>query len=195
MDVKMLFKNSPEKLAPDACPKAKNRKRFDPNKSGALQVLMDHERGTYYPPGPSAWKRFFFWSCWDICVTQCSKNGKILQWKKCQIIRSTKVARSSYNFLIILSYPLTGLFKYLFMFWLHKHLPAKQFLNSKQSSKGYERIIREILRSSGYTLFLAPFTFTTIIAAIIFRIWWVLCLCELWGTLGGQSVSNYHIST
>ena len=60
MYVKMLFKNSPEKLAPDACPKAKNRKRFDPNKSGALQVLMDHEKGTYYPPGPSAWKRIFF---------------------------------------------------------------------------------------------------------------------------------------
>ena len=54
MYVKMLFENSPEKLAPDACPKAKNRKRFDPNKSGALQVLMDHEKGTYYPPGPSA---------------------------------------------------------------------------------------------------------------------------------------------
>ena len=37
-------------MAPDACPKAKNRKRFDPTKSSALAVLMDHEKGTYYPP-------------------------------------------------------------------------------------------------------------------------------------------------
>ena len=55
-------------MAPDACPKAKNRKRFDPNKSGALQVLMDHEKQIYFPKisspgpdgaGPSAWKGFF----------------------------------------------------------------------------------------------------------------------------------------
>ena len=83
----MLFKNSPEKLAPDACPKAKNRKRFDPNKSGALQVLMDHEKGTYYPPGPSAWKRIFFFGLAEIFVSHsvlrmekyCSeKNAKLL---------------------------------------------------------------------------------------------------------------------
>ena len=36
------------------------------------------------------------------------------------------------------------------MFWLHRHLLAKQVLNSKQSAKGYERIIPEILRRSGY---------------------------------------------
>ena len=43
-------------------------------------------------------------------------------------------------------YPLAmGLFEYLFMFWLHRHLPAKQALNSKQSAKGY-RIIGQILR-------------------------------------------------
>ena len=43
-------------------------------------------------------------------------------------------------------------FEYLFMFWLHRHLPlpATQALNSKQSIKGYERIIRGILRRSGY---------------------------------------------
>ena len=35
------------------------------------------------------------------------------------------------------------------MFWLHRHLPAKHVLNSKQSAKGYLRIIREFLRS-GY---------------------------------------------
>ena len=35
-------------------------------------------------------------------------------------------------------------------FWLNRYLPAKQILNSKQYAKGYERIIREILRRSGY---------------------------------------------
>ena len=45
---------------------------------------------------------------------------------------------------------LAGLFEYLFMFWLHRHLPAKQALNSKQSIKGYKRIIQEILRNPGY---------------------------------------------
>ena len=39
---------------------------------------------------------------------------------------------------------------YLFMFWLRRHLPAKQVLSSKEPAKGYERIIREILRRSGY---------------------------------------------
>ena len=33
------------------------------------------------------------------------------------------------------------------MFWKHRHLPAQ---NSKQSTKGYERIFQEILRRSGY---------------------------------------------
>ena len=35
-------------------------------------------------------------------------------------------------------------------FLFHRHLPAKPALNSKQSAKGYERIIQEILRRSGY---------------------------------------------
>ena len=35
-------------------------------------------------------------------------------------------------------------------FLLHRHLPAKPALNSKQSAKGYERIIQEILRRCGY---------------------------------------------
>jgi len=39
----------PEKLAPDACEKAKNRKRFEPKKSAALQVMLEQERGTFYP--------------------------------------------------------------------------------------------------------------------------------------------------
>ena len=52
----------------------------------------------------------------------------------------------------MMSYPLAGLFEYLFkfMFWLHRHLPAKQALNSKQFAKRYERIIWKILWRSGY---------------------------------------------
>jgi hypothetical protein len=39
-----------DKLAPDACPAAKNRKRFDPSKSNALVVLTLHEKGgTLFP--------------------------------------------------------------------------------------------------------------------------------------------------
>ena len=34
------------------------------------------------------------------------------------------------------------------MFWLYRHLLAKQVLNSKQSAKGFERMIREIFRRS-----------------------------------------------
>ena len=61
-----------------------------------------------------------------------------------------KFARSSLNLLIFLFYPLVGLFEYLLIFWLHRHLMAKQVLNSKQSAKEYERMNREILRRSGY---------------------------------------------
>lgn len=39
----------PEKLAPDACPAAKNRKRFDPSKSNALNVLLSQEKGETWP--------------------------------------------------------------------------------------------------------------------------------------------------
>ena len=49
----------------------------------------------------------------------------------------------NYSFL-----PLAGLFEYLFIFWLHRHLPIKQALNSKQSSKRYEWIIQENLKIS-----------------------------------------------
>lgn len=41
----------PDKLAPDACPAAKNRKRFDPTKSSALSVLLAQERGDFTPMG------------------------------------------------------------------------------------------------------------------------------------------------
>ena len=58
----VLSNFSPEKLAPDACPKAKNRKRFDPARSSALSVLLDQEKGCFYPPGlnypPSAEANF-----------------------------------------------------------------------------------------------------------------------------------------
>ena len=60
----------------------------------------------------------------------------------------SKLARYSKNIQIILLYPLAGLFYIFFMFWLHSHLPAKQALNSKQSAKGFQRIIGEILRRS-----------------------------------------------
>ena len=40
----------PEKLAPDACPAARNRKRFNPAQSNALAVLQLHEKGgTLFP--------------------------------------------------------------------------------------------------------------------------------------------------
>ena len=54
---------------------------------------------------------------------------------------------SNYSFV-----PFGSLFEYLFIFWLHRHLPAKQALNSKQSAKGYETIIQEILRRYGQSL-------------------------------------------
>jgi len=41
----------PDKLAPDACDKAKNRKRFEPKKSAALAVMLEQEKGTYFPEG------------------------------------------------------------------------------------------------------------------------------------------------
>lgn len=43
-----------DKLAPDACPAAKNRKRFDPAKSNALSVLLLHEKGEFFPTFPEA---------------------------------------------------------------------------------------------------------------------------------------------
>ena len=63
-------------------------------------------------------------------------------------MENTKVARSSLNLRIFLLYPLAGLFEYLFIFWLHRHLPIKQVLISKQSAKGYEWIIQENLKTN-----------------------------------------------
>ena len=62
-----------------------------------------------------------------------------LSWHLYWCFKSLKSAIS-----IILSYHLVALFEYWFMFWLRRHLPAKQALNSKQSAKGYERIIWDI---------------------------------------------------
>ena len=66
------------------------------------------------------------------------------------ILRFWFLKLHSLNQQIILLHRLMGLFEYLFMFWLSRNLPAKHVLNSKQSAKGYERIIQEILRRSGY---------------------------------------------
>ena len=62
------------------------------------------------------------------------------------------------------------------LFWLHRHLLAKKALNSKQSAKGHERIIWEILRRSGnFRVFLNMknmvwfeffFSFTAIISVL-----------------------------
>ena len=62
------------------------------------------------------------------------------------LIRLSEISKSS-NYSFKLFDRLIWIF---FMFWLHRHLPAKQDLNSKQSAKGHERIIREILRRSDY---------------------------------------------
>jgi len=39
----------PENLAPDACDKAKNRKRFNPKKSSVLEVMLEQEKGNFKP--------------------------------------------------------------------------------------------------------------------------------------------------
>ena len=66
------------------------------------------------------------------------------------ILRFWFLKLHSLNQQIILLRCLMGLFEYLFMFWLKRHLPAKQAQNSKLSANGYERIMPEILKSSGY---------------------------------------------
>jgi len=79
------------------------------------------------------------------------------------------------------------------MFWLHKHLPVKQALNSKQSAKGYERIIREILRSSGYFIF-SPF-YLSFNYCCNFSAFVEHCVCvsceELWGSISFKLPYQY----
>ena len=76
------------------------------------------------------------------------------------------------------------------MFWLHKNLPAKQALNSKQSGKGYVRIIRKILRKSGYFnvgLIIIPIL---IINFFPFIVYWILPETK---DLGLEMIQSYFI--
>ena len=63
------------------------------------------------------------------------------------------------------------------MFWLDRHLTAKQAIKLKQSIKGYERILRNILRRSGYLLYLC---------AII----WIYSNCTVCVILASKSCNN-----
>jgi len=76
-------------------------------------------------------KEFFFFGLAEIFVS----HSVLKMEKNCRKKDAKSLARSSYNLPIILSYPLAGLFKYLFIFWLHKNLPAKQALNSPKDMK------------------------------------------------------------
>ena len=72
-----------------------------------------------------------------LVVELCLGSWKIHSTYLMKIFLSKKIQHSywlhsSYNRRIILSYLLASLFEYLFMFWLHRHLPANQALNSKQ---------------------------------------------------------------
>ena len=64
---------------------------------------------------------------------------------KCFFIVCFFLKSSNYSFVCF-----GGLNEYLYIFWLNRHLQAKQPLNSKQSAIGYERIILEVLRRCGY---------------------------------------------
>ena len=69
-------------------------------------------------------------SCKTICIVL-----QIFKTDICILIPSgsmnIKVARSTWNLRFILLYPLAGLFEYLFLCLLHRHLPAKQALKFK----------------------------------------------------------------
>ena len=51
------------------------------------------------------------------------------------ILRFWFLKLHSLNQQIILLHRLMGLFEYLFMFWLKRHLPAKQALNKEEGSR------------------------------------------------------------
>ena len=95
------------------------------NRVCALRVLYMQ----YVAPPSSPNIQFLVMYCWCVGLHRGLKMVKLVLLK------------------IIISYPLAGLFEYLFMFWQHR--PSRPY-DSKQSTKGYERIIREILRRSGY---------------------------------------------
>ena len=44
-----VFLFRPENLHPDACDKAKNRKRFNPKKSSVMEVMLEQEKGKFFP--------------------------------------------------------------------------------------------------------------------------------------------------
>ena len=76
------------------------------------------------------------------------------------------------------------------MSWLHRHLPAKQALNSKQSNIGYVRIIRKNLRKSGYFsvgLIIIPIL---IIMFFPFIVYWILPETK---DLGLEMIQSYFI--
>ena len=57
-----------------------------------------------------------------------------------------------------------------------RHLPTKQVLNSKEPAKGYKRIIREIIRRSGYfrnknyeQVVIGPTLFALIVWLVLFQ--------------------------
>ena len=77
-----------------------------------------------------------------------SRNWRVsLSGEKCNLSSQISWKYSNYSFI-----QFGSLFEYLFMFWLQRHLPAKQALNSKLSAKGYERKIREIYSLDRATL-------------------------------------------
>ena len=49
VDVDNLICSRPENLHPDACEKAKNRKRFNPKKSSVMEVMLEQEKGKFFP--------------------------------------------------------------------------------------------------------------------------------------------------
>ena len=90
--------------------------------------------------------------------------------------------------------PLAGLFEYLFMFLLHRHLC------SKQSAKGYERIIREsILRRSGYfSIYILLILMWIIFCCTIFLMSPLFChnIINIWIAIsvrGGQMEVDFWI--
>ena len=48
-NILFVFLFRPENLHPDACEKAKNRKRFNPKKSSVMEVMLEQEKGKFFP--------------------------------------------------------------------------------------------------------------------------------------------------
>ena len=107
------------------------------------------------------------------CNVSRQKQQLIKNFVEQKYYKNSEIFLESLNHSFI---PLAGFFDYLLMFWLHRHLLAKKALNSKQSAKGHEIIIWEILRRSGnFRVFLNMknmvwfeffFSFTAIISVL-----------------------------